>query len=254
MGKKLKLSRSIAVELLKLRRKKLPILIPGVVLFSILTAYLPSISTGWFDWQELFSASMFVFSEVLFLLLGYVTGLVFAGEYEYGTMEPLLSTPVSIAEIVVGKLAAIVCVSFATALSAFAFTLCSRLIFTFGPIPPGLVMAYAKTLIIVVLIHLAFVPAYILASVSTKRVIYPAVFGMAMVAVMMIFAVAKYANYIPSCFPILIQVEMLGKSAYTREFLRTQELASVEPLVAISMLSVIAALPIPFCCRFLRRY
>ena len=246
--------RSIAVELLKLRRKRLIVLAFAAVLFTIVTAYLPSISTGRFNWQELFSASMFMLSEVLYLLFGYITGIVFAGEFENNTIESLLSTPISISEVVFGKLAAITAMAIVTLFAAFALTLSAGLVFRFGQIPAGLLGNYLKALAIVVITHLCYIPIYILTSVSTKKTIYPSVIGMAMVAVMMIFAVAEYAGYIPACFPLLIQVEILGNSAYTRDFLHALELATVKPQVVVPLLAVIAILLAPFITRFLRRY
>ena len=245
---------SISVELLKLRRRRLLILVGGSILFSIGTAYLPSISPGRFDWQELLSSSVFILAELLFLVFSYITGVIFASEYENDTIEAVLSTPVSITEIVFGKVSAVVAFAVVTVLGAISFSLCAGLAFRLGPLPVELFVRYCRALAAIVLMQLCYVPLYILASVSTKKTIYPAVFGMLMVAVMMVFAVADYAMYIPPCFPVLIQLEILGRNAYIGEFLRAQELAVVKPPVAVSLLVAIAVLPIPFCRRFLRRY
>ena len=197
----MRIVRSIAVELLKLRRRRLLILVGGSILFSIITAYLPSISTGRFDWQELLSASMFMLAEILFLVFSYITGVIFAAEYENDTIEAALCTPVPISEIVFGKAFAVVVFAALTVFSAIIFTLCAGAVFRFGRLPVELFGRYCKALAVVVLIQLCFVPFYILASVSTKKTIYPSVFGMLMVTVMMVFAVADYAKYIRPAFP-----------------------------------------------------
>jgi ABC-type transport system involved in multi-copper enzyme maturation permease subunit len=250
----MKIARSIAVELLKLKRKRLLILVGGSILFSIIVAYLPSISTGRFDWHELLSANLFILAEILFLMFSYVTGVIFASEYENGTIETVLSTPVSISEIVFGKVAAIVAFALVTVFGAIIFTLCAGVAFRIGRLPSELFGRYCRALAIIVLIQLCYIPLYILASVSMKKTIYPSVFGMLMIAVMMVFSVADYATYIPPCFPVLIQFEILGGNAYTGEFLHAQDLAVLKPAIGISLMVVIAVLPIPFCRRFLRRY
>ena len=246
--------RSIAVELLKLKRKRLLYLIAGAVLFSIVTAYLPSISTGRFDWQELLSASLFIYSEILFLLFSYITGLVFAGEFENGTIDAVMSTPISISEILFGKAIVVVALSGVAMLGAIVGAVSAGITFRFGSLSPELFGRYCSALAIVMLIQLCYVPLYMLVSVSTRKTIYPSVIGMLMVVIMMVFAVADYAAYIPPCFPVLIHAEILGGNAYTTEFLHAQTLATMSRPVGVALLCAFALLPIPFCRRYFRRY
>lgn len=248
------LMRSIVIEVLKLKRRRILILCAGAIIFTIVTSYLPSISTGVFGWQELLSSSIFMLGEILFLLFSYIAGTIFAGEYENNTIEPMLSAPVSITEIVFGKSVAIAATAGATMITAIALTLFSGVIFRFGRLPGELFGRYTAALVIVILMHLCYIPAYVYLSVSTKKTIFPSVFGMAMVVVMMIFAVADYAAYIPPCYPVLIQVRILGTNAYTDQFLHARQLALIKPSVAAALLAAVAILPVVPCRRFYRRF
>ena len=136
---------AVGAEFLKIKRRGLPYLFGGAALFSVLVSYLPSIESEIFDWQELLSAGQFVHNQVLFLLASYVTGFIFAGEYENRTVESVFSTPITPGKLAVSKIFTVLALSSVSAVWTAGFSMLSGVVFGFGRLSQSLSSSYVRS-------------------------------------------------------------------------------------------------------------
>ena len=235
------ITQAAKIEIFKVKRKGLLPLIIGGGLLSILVSYLPSIETKRFDWPELFSASQFIFNQILFLLGGYISGMMFAGEYENNTMDCLAASPIKKSLIVYGKVLAaffllfcsVVC-AIVLAMAAGAFAGCEN----FSGVLFG---RYLAACFAALALHTAFLPLYMLIGELGKKTLYPSIAGMGMIIFALLFLPKGFSVYFPPCVPALALLSILGNNSYV-EFFRFGGVPRISAVQAVTVSAGLAVI------------
>ncbi len=230
------------IELMKMKRKGLLLILAGASIFIVLVSFLPSLLEDDFTWHELLSASLFMYGMLLFQITSFITGSIFAGEYENNTMELIAASPTPMHLVIIAKTAAVICLLLFEVIFTCLFTIIAGTIFNCPGFSIDLFGNYLPAAAATMLIHMGFISFYIMISELGRKALYTAVSGIGFSVLAFLFLGKYYADFLPFCIPALTQFQILGKNNYT-EFFRLASLPEVGFFKTAVIFLLLTAIP-----------